>query len=72
MRGEVCEIREKEAKSADVLIRNLDKIDCDEDGGWKDNKELVEYLVHNVLEQKEVEVVSVTEFRKLKRRIGTD
>ena len=33
---------------------------------WKDGEELVEYLVHNVLEQKEVELVSVTRVPEMK------
>ena len=57
---ELCEGREKEAKSANVLIRYFKEINRDEDGGWKDDRELLEHLVHNVLEQKEVEEVSVT------------
>ena len=47
MREVFNDIKEKEAQSANVLIRNIDEIDSDEDNGWKD---LVEYLVHNVLE----------------------
>ena len=45
-REELCEIREKETKRANVLVRNLDEVDNGEDGGWKDDKKLVEYLVH--------------------------
>ena len=56
VREELCEIREREAKSANVIIRNLEEIK--EGGRWKDDKELVEHLVHNVLGQKDVEVVS--------------
>ena len=49
----VCRVVGEELYKINVLIRNLDEIDSDEDGGWKDDKKLVEYL-----EQKEVEVVS--------------
>jgi hypothetical protein len=56
VREELYEIREREAKSANVIIRNLEEIE--EGGRWKDDKELVEHLVHNVLGQKDVEVVS--------------
>jgi len=56
VREELYEIREREAKSANVIIRNLEEIE--EGGRWNDDKELVEHLVHNVLGQKDVEVVS--------------
>ena len=56
VREELYEIREREAKSVNVIIRNLEEIE--EGGRWKDDKELVEHLVHNVLGQKGVEVVS--------------
>ena len=55
-REELNEIREREANSAHVIIRNLEEIE--EGGRWKDNKELVEHLVHNFLGQKDVEVIS--------------
>ena len=56
VREVLYEIREREAKSANVIIRHLEEID--EEGRWKDDKELVEHLVHNVLGQKYVEVIS--------------
>ena len=56
VREELYEIREMEAKSANVIIRNLEEIE--EGGCWNDDKELVEHLVHNVLGQKDVDVIS--------------
>ena len=57
VREELYEIRElRESKSANVIIRNLEEID--EEGRWNDDKELVEHLMHNVLGQKDVEVIS--------------
>ena len=64
LREELNEIRQMEAKSANVIIRNLEEIE--EGGRWKDDKELVEHFVHNVLGEKDVEVIStgrVTENR---------
>jgi hypothetical protein len=55
VREELYEIREREAKSANVIMRNLEEIE--EGGRWNDDK-LVEHLVHNVLGQKDVEVIS--------------
>ena len=66
---ELYEFREWEAKSANAIIRNLEEID--EGGRWNDDKELVEHLVHNVLGQKDVEVIStgrVPENRNTLRR----
>ena len=68
MREELYEIRETEAKSANVIIRNLEEIE--EGGRWKDEKELVEHLVHNVLGQKYVEVILTGSGRVPENRIG--
>ena len=51
VREELCEIREREAKSANVIIRNLEEID--EGERWNDDKERVEHLLHNFLGQKD-------------------
>ena len=56
VREVLYQIREREAKSANVIIKNLEEIE--EGGRRKDDKELVEHLVHNVLGQNDVEVVS--------------
>ena len=53
---ELYEIMEREAKSANVIIRNLEEID--EEGRWNDGKEFVEHLVHNVMGHNDVEVIS--------------
>ena len=50
VREELNEIREREANSANVVIRNLEEIE--EGGRWNDDKELVEHLVNNVLGRK--------------------
>ena len=57
VRKELYEIREREANRANVIIRNLEE-EIDEGGRWNDGKELVKHLLHNVLGQKDVEVIS--------------
>ena len=56
MREELHEIRKKEVKNTNVLTRNIDEVDSDEDGGSKNDKEIMKYLVHDVLEQEAVDV----------------
>ena len=47
-----------------MVIRNLDEID--EEGRWENDVNLVEHLIHNVLDQTEVDVISAARIPEAK------
>ena len=47
-----------------MVTRNLDEID--KEGRWENDIDLVEHLIHDVLNQTEVEVISATRIPKTK------
>ena len=57
-------LREKESKCSHLVMRNLDEIV--EEGRWENNTNLVEHLIHNVLDQTKVDVISAARIPEAK------